>query len=170
MLSVTLVELSHDFLNDLFRAFWKNNRTFLPDLKFFTKSLAKLQVNHEILIDHQNLYQGVLEKINDGILYSEKAATELKIIFENILQYEKDLKDYLVTGNITLKNHLLTFGTEIFNLTLHFATEHENRLIRGICIPKASISFVKILESQRNIIYFYNQQLKSKDHLKKALP
>jgi len=169
MLNQSLVEFSHYFFKEVFNGFWKNNSSLLPDLKLFFKTIGKFHIP-EIIKDYQNLYQGVFEKINEGILYSDKAALELKIIFENIIQYKKDLSDYLKTDNATLRSHLEKHGTEIFNLTLLYATEHENRLIRGICIPKASISFMKILESQRNIIYFFNQQLKSFKPEKKVLP
>ncbi|GAV24444.1 hypothetical protein ciss_03770 [Carboxydothermus islandicus] len=165
------VENSQEFLQKTFSAFWKNRLDLLPDTKAFTRILQKYQVSPEFILYHQNLFLGVFEKISEGILYSEKAAQELRLIFTMILQYEEDLKDFLLTQNSTLKTHLLNFGTEIYNLTLNFATEHENRLIRGICIPRASVSYVKILENQRNIISFYNQQLKKEfKFIKKALP
>jgi Na+/phosphate symporter len=100
-------------------------------------------------------FEGMLSvaaiKVRDGIPFSDRAVQEMKLLFDLLGSVLKNMRDLLATLNPTLLQILLKQHVELGEMTVTFALAHEDRLIEGLCIPKASSLYLHILDSVRNI-------------------
>ncbi len=92
-------------------------------------------------------------KIKEGILFTDKAVRELKEIFESVLNMVNDLNDVFITENQVLVQHIIDRIKEVESITQKYATEHEERLIKGECLPKSSTLYLLILDSLRDMLW-----------------
>ncbi len=92
-------------------------------------------------------------KIKEGVLFTDKAVGELKEIFESTLELANDLNDVFMTENQVLIQHIVARIKEIESNTQKYATEHEERLIKGECLPKSSTLYLLILDSLRDMLW-----------------
>lgn len=90
-------------------------------------------------------------KGRDGIPFSDKAQTELTQLFDLLKEMLRNFRDLLSTLNPGLLAILLNQQKQLAQMTLDFALAHEDRLISGLCSPKASSLYLDILDSVRNI-------------------
>ena len=77
-------------------------------------------------------------KAADGIPFSDKANDELKRLFDLLCEVLKNFRDLLATLNPSLIDILIAQEKELAQMTVDFALAHEERLIDGLCVPKAS--------------------------------
>jgi Na+/phosphate symporter len=90
-------------------------------------------------------------KARDGIAFSDKAQAELAQLFDLLRDMIRNFRDLVSTLNPTLLEVLLSQQKQLAQMTLDFALTHEDRLISGLCSPKASSLYLDILDSVRNI-------------------
>ncbi|NOZ23036.1 MAG: hypothetical protein GXP25_18335 [Planctomycetes bacterium] len=93
----------------------------------------------------------VRQKIESRILFSNKAVQELKELFPLILKVIADVFDGIETGNQTLLISVVATAEKIAAKASAAATEHEERLVRGVCQPKSSAVFLDMIYSLRSI-------------------
>lgn len=86
-------------------------------------------------------------KVKEDILFSDKAISELKYLLENTREVLKSAGDTFLTGNRFLLERVLEKGACLNEIADSYALEHEDRLISGVCMPKASPMFLNLLES-----------------------
>jgi len=86
-------------------------------------------------------------KSRDGIPFSDKAFAELDQLFGLFVDVLKHCRDAIVTVNPTLLAHLAVQQKQVAQMTLDFALAHEDRLLGGLCSPKASSLYLDILDS-----------------------
>ncbi|HHT9117067.1 MAG TPA: hypothetical protein ACFYD1_00410 [Candidatus Hypogeohydataceae bacterium YC38] len=112
-------------------------------LKALVASLTHLQGVGEAL---KGMIPHVRNKVNENVLFSDKAVGELKFLFENTREVLKNAGDFFLTRNPLLMNHILEKGVYLNQIADSYAIEHEDRLIAGVCMPKASPLYINILE------------------------
>lgn len=95
----------------------------------------------------------VHSKIGDGILFSDKAVTEMKDIFGVTLDCLRHMHDLMQTKNAVIVDHLLQRTGAYEEVIRNYTDEHENRLVRGICLPKASLMYLLIIDSLKDILW-----------------
>ncbi len=100
-------------------------------------------------------------KARDGILFSDKALAELNDLFELLKKILHDFGDLLVTRNRPLADHLLVEEKRLGQMTVDFALAHEDRLVEGICTPKASSLYLDILDSVKNVSLHIREMIES---------
>src|SRR3989338_4202319 len=88
----------------------------------------------------------VKTKVNEDLLFSDKAIGELKYLSENTREVIKNAGDAFLTKNQFLLGHALEKGSHLNEIADSYALEHEERLIEGVCMPKASPVFLNMLE------------------------
>ncbi len=93
----------------------------------------------------------VKTKARDGIPFSDKALTELEQLFDLLTKILTNFGDLMLTRNRTLADDLLAEQSKLGQMTVDFALAHEDRLIGGVCSPKASSLFLDILDSVKNV-------------------
>jgi Na+/phosphate symporter len=86
------------------------------------------------------------QKIQGSILFSEKAVTQANFLFDQHSGIIRSVLDILKTDNDFLKKYLLEESRKLGEACRTFATEHETRLIEGICLPQAAPIFLALLD------------------------
>jgi hypothetical protein len=91
----------------------------------------------------------IQKKIKDGVLFSDKAVSQTNYLFDTQTGLLRSMLDILKTNNEFLKRYTETEARNLIQACINFATEHETRLIEGLCQPQAAPLFLAILESMR---------------------
>jgi Na+/phosphate symporter len=90
-------------------------------------------------------------KIRGAILFSEKAVTQANFLFDQQSGMIRSIMDIIKTDNELLKNYLLEESRKLGQACVSFATEHEERMIEGLCLPQAAPIFLALLDRMRTI-------------------
>ena len=95
---------------------------------------------------------GKRKRIMDGSLcFTDKAVGEVEDLFLLLEEQFVDARDFIVTGNPLLKKRIETLCSQIAEAADHDATEHQNRLVTGLCSPRSSYYYLEIVDSFKNI-------------------
>jgi len=86
------------------------------------------------------------QKIRGGVLFSDKAVTQANFLFDQHTGIIRSVKDIFKTDNDFLKKYVLEEGRKLGQACLSFATEHEERMIEGLCLPQAAPIFLALLD------------------------
>jgi Na+/phosphate symporter len=97
------------------------------------------------------LSQPIERKIKDGVLFSDKAVTQTNYLFDQHGGMVRSILDIVKTDNSYLKKFVLEESRKLVQACADFATEHEERLIEGLCLPQAAPIFLSILDRFRAI-------------------
>ncbi len=95
--------------------------------------------------------------IREGILFTDRASGEVRRLFGTILELLEGLRDALRTGNRTLVRYVQDAGRSCEAQANEFALFHEQRLIEGVCQPKASSVYLAMLDHLRGIEWHARQ-------------
>jgi Na+/phosphate symporter len=88
-------------------------------------------------------------KARDGVPFSDKAQAELKELFTLFTEILKAFHDVLLNRNHPQLEQLLTQHNKLAQMTIDFGLAHEDRLLEGLCSPKASSLYLDIMDSVR---------------------
>jgi Na+/phosphate symporter len=86
------------------------------------------------------------QKIRGGVLFSDKAVTQANFLFDQHTGIIRSVMDILKTDNEFLKKYVLEESSKLAQACLSFATEHEERMIEGLCLPQAAPIFLALLD------------------------
>ncbi len=89
--------------------------------------------------------------IRDGVPFTDRATGEIRRLFGAVLELLEGLRDALRTGNRTLVRYIRDAGRDCEAQVNEFALFHEQRLIEGVCQPKASSIYLAMLDHLRGI-------------------
>lgn len=179
-----LDQLSHDAEKMAAKAFeglFKHNRKTLNEstaigsrIEQTTKQLTQMVVAEKessktidstTIVEVSNEFQkikysfdklagSILTKIDEGVLFSDKAVIELKDIFDCVIDELQNAHDLILTKNPVLINYIVEKAEVYDEVTMKYAEEHQDRLIKGICLPKSSLIYLLILESLKDILWY----------------
>ncbi len=88
-------------------------------------------------------------KARDGIPFSDKAHAELTELFGLLSDILKTIREILANSNWELLGPVHEKQKKLAQMTVDFALAHEDRLIDGLCSPKASSLYLDILDSAK---------------------
>ena len=91
----------------------------------------------------------IARKIREGVLFSSKAVVQANQLFDHQAGILRSILDVLKTDNDFLKRYVLEEGQKLIQSCNDFATEHEARLIEGLCLPQAAPLFLAMLDRLR---------------------
>jgi Na+/phosphate symporter len=120
-------------------------RAFLLRL---TSILTRLQIMAATL---EGLGGPLQKKIKDGVLFSDKAVAQTNSLFDRQTGLLRTLLDILKTDNDLLKKYALEEARSLVQTCNEYATEHEARLIEGLCLPQAAPLFLGLLDGFRTV-------------------
>ncbi|MFA5112100.1 MAG: hypothetical protein WC443_11880 [Desulfobaccales bacterium] len=108
-------------------------------------------LNHmEMIGDNIGGFADPIEKkIRNAVLFSDKAVTQTNFLFDQHSGLIRSLLDIIKTDNEFLKKYVLEEGRKLVQACIDFATEHEERMIEGLCMPQAAPIFLAILDRMR---------------------
>jgi Na+/phosphate symporter len=91
----------------------------------------------------------ISRKIGEGVLFSDKAVSQANQLFDHLTGILRSILDALKTDNEFLKRYILEEGQRLTQSCNDFGTEHEARLIEGVCLPQAAPLFLAMLNGLR---------------------
>jgi len=112
--------------------------------KKFLKLLPHLQL---IAMVFRNLINTKKKKIASDVLFSDKSLHEISDIYTLMQAQFVDTKDFILTKNPDLKVDIKTAMEKIYKMAGECVLKHEERLITGLCMPKASYLYLVIIDS-----------------------
>lgn len=116
--------------------------------KRFLVALPHLQ---RIALALDNLVDKMETKVEANVLFSQKALDEIKHLMVAVGTEFTDVKDYCITRNPALKEKIRTDMAKVMKMIDDFETIHQNRLITGICMPKASYLYIDMTDSLKRM-------------------
>ncbi len=106
-----------------------------------------------------NILKCIKTKINDSMLFSDKAVVELTELFEKTRDVLKSTADALVTENEALVKHSFDLESNVRQRACEFEVVHEERMISGVCVPKASSLYLDMVNSVREVNWHIREVL-----------
>ena len=116
--------------------------------KRFVKTMISFQVT---ALGLENLMDRMEIKLDSNILFSEKALKEIRGLFDVMEGQLRDARDFCSTGNPHVKQMVRHGMEEMKKLADEYALIHQDRLIMGVCMPKASYLYLDITDSLKRI-------------------
>ncbi len=93
----------------------------------------------------------IRQQIAEGIPFSLKGNAQANQVFDGLAEILDDLETIFRTDNEELKQQvLLEKGPKVSQQSIDFATDHEARMIEGLCLPHAAPVFLGLLDAVRN--------------------
>jgi Na+/phosphate symporter len=91
------------------------------------------------------------KKIKGAVLFTDKAVAQSNYLFDQHGGMIRSLLDIIRTDNVFLKKFVMSEGRALVEACSNYATEHQDRLIEGLCTPQAAPIFLAILDAMRNL-------------------
>jgi Na+/phosphate symporter len=88
----------------------------------------------------------------EGTRFTDRGVREINTLFENAIELLRCARDLALTGNRVLARHIAVEGTRFHQLASDFAQAHEQRLIEGVCVARASSGYLAILDHLREVV------------------
>ncbi|MEE9524144.1 MAG: PhoU domain-containing protein [Thermodesulfovibrionales bacterium] len=177
-----LSEKTEESISMLQNAFFYNKLRFIEDARALTESIREkkdlltaeleeaahdspnLKVyisiprHLERISDHIDKIAGnMASKINEKILFSDKAMSEVTFLLQRTKEILNTMTDFILARNTFIAIYLKESQQEIERSATKFSTLHEDRLIEGLCTDKASGIFLNILSSIKVIAWHTRQ-------------
>lgn len=100
-------------------------------------------------------------KVKEDILFSDLAIEELSYMLERTRDIVLHLKDMLMSGSELGKVHVLAVSATLEAKAERFSSAHQDRLVEGLCMPKASGLFIEALGAMKNISWLAHDMAKA---------
>lgn len=121
-----------------------------PDLEPYVSVPAHLLM---IGNDIEKLIALTDKKISEGILFSDKAVGETLFLLQRLIEILRPTSDIIIARNTFLAMYVKESQIVLGKMASEYATLHEERLIKGICLPAASSLYISMLEAIKNIAW-----------------
>ena len=108
-------------------------------------SLQKLAINLDDLLRASD------SKIALDVAFTEKALKEISDMIAGVKELARDTKDFFTTKNPRLSDQIAAGSAKLKTMADEFALVHQQRLIVGLCSPKASYLYLDIIESLKRM-------------------
>jgi len=115
------------------------------------KYISLLPSLQSVALAIENLINKMETKVESRILFSDRALSEIRELFGIMLAQFRDTMDYILTKNPRLKDNVETAKEKISSAAAEYELIHQQRLIAGVCMPKASYLYIDISESIKRI-------------------
>lgn len=99
------------------------------------------------------LEETLQKQIKEGILFSDKAISQVSHILDRHIEILSALADVTRNGGKDLRQRALDDCADLAQSCLRFATDHESRLVEGLCFPQAAPLFLTILDEMQTIVH-----------------
>lgn len=120
-------------------------------LFFVPMHLERIGDNIEFLV------RAIKMMVQEGIPFSERAMREVNTLFEKAIELVEGVRDVILTKNRVLIRYVLEEGQRYEEMANEYALAHQQRLIEGVCMPKASSVYVALLDYLKGVEWHTRQ-------------
>lgn len=92
-------------------------------------------------------------KIKEDLLFSDKAQSEVNFMFEKIKDILANARDMVLARNSIIGNYIIESERALMMSANDFSTQHEERLIGGVCLPRSSAVYLALLDAFKAIAW-----------------
>jgi Na+/phosphate symporter len=117
-------------------------------VKRFVIALPHLQ---RVALALDNLVDKMETKVEANVLFTEKALDEIRQLMVAVGAEFTNIKDYCMTKNPLLKIQIQADMEKVSKMIDDFDTIHQNRIITGVCVPKASYLYIDMTDSLKRM-------------------
>ncbi len=97
------------------------------------------------------LAEAATQVLSGTTLFTERATGELSNLFGLAIDLLESVRDAFRTGNRALIRHVLDEARRIESASNEYALSHQRRLIEGVCVPRASATFLAMLDDLKGV-------------------
>lgn len=116
--------------------------------------LHSIYTHLQIIAETTCRLEEILHKqIKEGVLFSDKAVSQVSHLFDQQTEILSNLADIMRNGGREIYHNILDECKKLGRACLLFATEHETRLVEGLCFPQAAPLFIAILDQVQTIVH-----------------
>lgn len=101
----------------------------------------------------EKLSEQIDRKINECLLFSDKAITEITFLLQRLLDILRPMSDILISKNEIQRRYIQESEAGVEKRAIEFATMHEERLIEGLCLAVSASVFINMLDAIKNIAW-----------------
>ena len=112
----------------------------IKGLSFLPGHLERIGDNTELLI------KCIRAMTHEGTLFSERAIKEINTLFSKAIELLECARDAMKTKNKVLIKYVKEEGEKFQEMIGEYAIAHQERLIQGTCMSKASSVYLAILD------------------------
>ncbi len=84
--------------------------------------------------------------IQDGVCFSDRAISEINTLFDKAIESLQSAGDALKTNDKEKLLNVIEEGRKFQEIISEYSLSHYDRLIEGVCMPKASSLYLAILD------------------------
>jgi Na+/phosphate symporter len=99
----------------------------------------------------EGLARCIARRIREDRIFSDHALKEVRTLFDGITGLVEAVGTVLVTRSPELIRHLREDGARLHEQTYRFQADHEDRLLRGVCVPGSGSVYLGMLDNFREI-------------------
>lgn len=112
-------------------------------------------VTHLLIIAETTCHlEDTLQKqIKDAVLFSDKAISQVNDIFDRQTAILGCLADVICNDDKEARHKALEECQKLGHFCLQYATDHESRLVEGLCFPQSAPLFLAILDQMLTIAH-----------------
>jgi hypothetical protein len=101
----------------------------------------------------ERISSALREKVKEGLLFSDRALSELNFLFEKTQDIMANTRDMLLARNTLIADYIKESEASLARSANDFSTRHEERLIEGVCLPRASSVYLELLDAFKGIAW-----------------
>jgi Na+/phosphate symporter len=148
-------------MKDTVKTFYSRLNTSLP---LFNKLVAKVDKTPEDIkllnllpwlqqlgSPLEDLVGGVHAAVDAEICFTDKALAEISEIMGMVNNLARDTSDALTSENDRFKDYATSESLSVLDRIRDFGIEHQQRLVVGVCMPKASFLYLDVMNSLKRI-------------------
>jgi Na+/phosphate symporter len=97
------------------------------------------------------------KKNRDHVLFSDKAVNEAMFLLQRLVEILRPATDMILARNIFLSKYVQKSQSDLSKMADEYATLHEERLIKGDCLPVSSSLYIGMLDHIKRIAWHAKQ-------------
>jgi hypothetical protein len=105
----------------------------------------------QLITSVADLLGSVRAMAEESVPFTERALREINSLFDKGIELVECARDALATENRVLVRHILGSGTQYAQLASDYAITHQQRLVEGVCLPRASSVYLGMLEHLKGV-------------------
>lgn len=148
-------------MKEVVKEFYASLKLTLPVFDEIMERAEKSEVDRRLLgllpmlqqvgIATEDLVGAIQTAVDAEVSLTDKALSEISEVMSLLKDLARDTNDVLTTGNQHFCKYVLASAERIQQRVNECGVEHQQRLIIGICTPRASFLYLDVINSLKRI-------------------